>query len=113
MIDRRHSNRFEIPGARVYYQGEDGLKTETKLNNLTHGGARFRTGRKLNKGEVIELEIQLPERERILVKGYVVWTSEMDAAIRFLAFGKKDSFNSFQSYQQLKLLINECYPAAS
>ena len=107
MIERRHSDRFEIPGARVNYSLENGLKTQMPLRNITHGGVCFGIDHPLEKGDLIEIDIKLPGNAEIYVKGNVVWASKLDAAVQFLFFLTDESYNSFKSYQRIKEVLTE------
>jgi hypothetical protein len=107
MLERRHSDRFEIPGARVNYCLPDGNKAQMPLRNITHGGICFGIEHSLQKGDLVELDIKLPGNAEISVRGNVVWTSKLDAAVQFLPFGTDERYNSFTSYQKLKNLLTE------
>jgi len=108
MLERRHSDRFEIPGAMVQYQMNGEIKTQMPLKDITNGGVRFGVSHDLHKGDYLELEIELPRNERISVKGNVVWATKADAAVQFLPFGTDEKYNSFESYQQIKNLMRNC-----
>ena len=60
MLERRHSDRFEIPGARVNYSLENGDKSQMPLRNITHGGICFGVEQPLEKGTLVEVDIKLP-----------------------------------------------------
>ena len=107
MLERRHSDRFEVPGAMVQYQMNGEIKNQMPLKDITNGGIRFNISHHLQKGDFIELEIEIPENEKITVKGNVVWATNVDAAVQFLPFGTDERYNSFESYQQIKNLMNE------
>ena len=107
MIERRHSDRFEIPGARVNYSMENGKKVQMPLRNITHGGICFGIEQPLEKGELVEVDIKLPGNAEIYVKGNVVWASKFDAAVQFLPFGTDERYNSFKSYQKIKEVLTE------
>ncbi len=107
MLERRHSDRFEILGARVNYSLQNGKKAQMPLRNITHGGICFSIEHHLEKGDLVELDIKLPGNAEIFVKGNVVWASKLDAAVQFLPFGTDIRYNSFTSYQKLKELLTE------
>jgi len=107
MLERRHSDRFEIPGARVNYSQENGKKEQMPLRNITHGGICFGTEQPLEKGALVEVDIKLPGNAEIYVKGNVVWASKFDAAVQFLPFGTDERYNSFKSYQKIKEVLTE------
>lgn len=108
MLERRHSDRFEIPGAMVQYQMNGEIKTQLPLKDITNGGVRFNISHNLQKGDFLELEIEIFENEKIIVKGNVVWATKDDAAVQFLPFGTDERYNSFESYQQIKNLMSDC-----
>jgi Tfp pilus assembly protein PilZ len=107
MLERRHSDRFEIPGARVNYYVNDGEEIQMPLKNITHGGICFEIMYPLELGELVEVDIKLPGNNEIFVKGNVVWTTELAAAVQFLPFGTDERYNSFKSYQQIKEVLTE------
>jgi len=107
MFERRHSDRFEIPGARVNYSMLNGNKVQMPLRNITHGGICFQVERPLHEGDLVEIDIKLPGKAEIAIKGNVVWASKLDAAVQFLPFGTDVRYNSFMSYQQLKDVLTE------
>jgi len=107
MLERRHSDRFEIPGARVNYCLKDGIEVQMPLRNITHGGICFGIEQPLEKGELVEIDIKLPGNAEIYVKGNVVWASKMAAAVQFLPFGTDERYNSFASYQKIKEVLTE------
>jgi PilZ domain len=107
MLERRHSDRFEIPGARVNYYLKDGKEGQMPLRNITHGGICFGIEDPLEKGDLVEVNIKLPGQCEIFVKGNVVWASKMAAAVQFLPFGTDERYNSFTSYQKIKEVLTE------
>jgi hypothetical protein len=112
-IERRHLDRFKIPGAEVSYKLPNGSSSCVKLVDITRSGIRFETKNGVNIGEIIELEIIVPRKDKIIIKGHVVWTSNPDsknlpyAVVQFLVFGSDERYNSMQSYEQLKELSEE------
>ena len=107
MLERRHSDRFEIPGARVNYCLQNGARAQMPLKNITHGGICFGVDHPLEKGDLVEVDIKLPGNAEIYVKGNVVWASKFDAAVQFLPFGTDERYNSFASYQKIKAVLTE------
>jgi hypothetical protein len=112
-IERRHLDRFKIPGAEVSYQLPDGSPSRVKLVDITRSGIRLEINNPGIIGEIIELEIIVPRKDKIFIKGHVVWTSKPDsespayAVVQFLVFGSDERYNSMQSYEQLKELLEE------
>jgi hypothetical protein len=108
MLERRHADRFEIPGAQVEYRLNGSFSSKMPLKDITNGGARFAIQHRFTRGDEVELEIQIPMKDQISVKGFIVWATEADAAVQFLPFGTDDRYNSFESYEQIKTLMREC-----
>jgi hypothetical protein len=112
-IERRHIDRFKIPGAEVSYKLPDGSSSRVKLVDITRSGVRFEINNPVIVGEIIELEIIVPQKENIFIKGHVVWTSKPDsenlayAVVQFLVFGSDERYNSMYCYEQLKELSEE------
>jgi hypothetical protein len=107
MLDRRHSYRFEVPGAQVKYELGNGESAEVPMKNITHGGVCFGIIDMVNEGTFMELEILFPGDVKITIKGNIVWSNESDAAIQFLPFGTDERYNSFQCHQLLKGILTE------
>ncbi len=109
-IERRHLDRFKIPGAEVSYKLPDGSSSRVKLIDITRSGIRFEINNPVIIGEIIELEIIVPRKDKIFIKGHVVWTSKPNsenpayAVVQFLPFGSDERYNSMQSYEQHKEL---------
>ncbi len=112
-IERRHLDRFKIPGAEISYKLPDGSWSRVNLVDITRSGVRFENKNTINIGEIIELEIIVPRKNKIFIKGHVVWTSNPDskspayAVVQFLVFGSDERYNSMRSYEQLKELSEE------
>ena len=112
-IERRHLDRFKIPGAEISYKSPDGSSSLVNLVDITRSSVRFETTNAVNIGEIIELEIIVPQKDKIFIKGHVVWTSKPDsenpayAVVQFLPFGSDIRYNSTNSYDQLKELSEE------
>ncbi len=112
-LERRHLDRFKIPGAEISYKLPDGSSSRVNLVDITRSGVRFETKNAVNIGEIIELEIIVPRKDKIFIKGHVVWTSKPNsenpayAVVQFLPFGSDERYNSMHSYEQLKELSEE------
>ena len=112
-IERRHLDRFKIPGAEISYKLLDGSWSCVILIDITRSGVRFEIKNTVNVGEIIELEIIVPKKDKIFIKGHVVWTSKSNsenpsyAVVEFLPFGSDERYNSMHSYEQLKELSEE------
>jgi len=113
--DRRYLDRLEIPGAKVEYTCENGRTANTGLINLTKISVRFYINHKLKIDELVDLSIQVKDKEIINVKGNVIWTQsakdnefkKANAVIQFLPFGTDDRYNTLQSYELLAQLEEE------
>ena len=103
-IERRHLDRFKMPGAKISYKLPDGSSSCVKLVDITRSSIRFEINNSVVIGEIIELEIIVPRKDKIFIKGHVVWTSKPDsespayAVVQFLPFGSDERYNSMQSY---------------
>ena len=73
MLERRHSDRFEILGARVNYSLQNGNKAQMPLKNITHGGICFSVEHNLERGDLVELDIKLPGNAEIFVLALPMW----------------------------------------
>ena len=112
-IERRYLDRFKIQGAEVSLNLPDGSSSRLPLVDMTRSSARFEVKNDLKIGEIIEMEIIIPHKENIHIKGKVVWTSKANAdnpayaGVQFLPFGSDECYNSMHSYEQLKKLSEE------
>ena len=107
MFKRRHSDRFKIPGAQVLYKLENDVSAQTTLINMTKNSVCFEVEHPIKIGYIIELEIIIPEKDIINVKGNIVWTSTSYAVVQFLAFGTDERCNSMHCLKQLNQLAEE------
>jgi hypothetical protein len=107
MFERRHSDRLEIPKAKVVYKTDDGITFNTTLKDMTISSIRFESNNYHNVGEFIEMEIIIPGKEKIQVKGKVIRVSNYYITVQFLLFGSDERYNSMNSYEQLKELSEE------
>lgn len=108
MLERRYADRFEIPGAQVAYRMGGKVEAQMPLTDITNGGVRFAIQHDFTKGDLIELDIHIPQKCQIYVKGNIVWSSDIDAAVQFLPFGTDTRYNSFESYQLIKDIMSDC-----
>ena len=90
----------------VNYVLQDGNKAQMPLKNITHGGICFSVEHSLEKGDLVELDIKLPGNAEISVKGNVVWSSRLDAAVQFLPFGTDERYNSFKDFNAIQFIRN-------
>ena len=95
--ERRYLDRFMIPGAKIHYQLQNGFSATTNLIDFTKISARFYVNHKMQAGDIIDLDIIAKRKEKISVKGHVVWTHEQNksiAVVQFLPFGTDKKINS-------------------
>lgn len=108
IIERRHFERLSILGAKVLYKRKNGQVALMPINDLTLSSICFRIKHPLKLGEHIELDIIIPNKETISVKGIVSRIEIPTYAVaQFFAFGSDERYNSMSSYDQLKKIINE------
>lgn len=106
-IERRHSVRLSFLGAQVIYKRKNGQCGCVPLKDLTKSSASFSIEHYLQFGEVVELEIKIPDNEIITIKGIITRLSDPSledtryAVVQFLAFGTDERYNSMECYQQL------------
>ena len=111
--ERRYLDRFEIPGAKIKYKLQNGISATLELIDITKISVRFFVKHKISAGEYIELDILVKGKEKISIKGHVVWTLENDnnikssAVVQFLPFGTDERINSIENYEQLAQLVEE------
>jgi len=112
-IERRYLDRFEVPEAEVTYQSTEGSVLRGSLADITKISVKFEVNDFFKPGDLLHLEIIVPNKDRISVKGHIVRTiNKMDgkpayAAVQFLPFGSDARYNSMESYEQLDALTVE------
>ncbi len=112
-FERRYLDRFEIPGAKIQYKLQNGNSAKVKLIDITKISARFYVKHKMSEDEIIELDIIVEGKEKITVKGHVVWildnvnNNNLSAVVQFLPFGTDEKINTMKSYEQLAELAEE------
>jgi hypothetical protein len=112
-FDRRHAHRISIPEAMIRYTRKNGQSGEMPLIDLTKSSACFIIEHELKFGEMLELEIIIPNKDQINLKSIVIRISDPAeelvsyAVVQFLAFGTDERYNSLHAYEQLTQLLNE------
>jgi len=112
-IERRYLDRFEVPDAEVVYRFAGGTECRGNLADITKISVRFESNQMFNTGDHIELEIIMPDKEHIAVRGNVVrmvnpeGREPLSVAVQFLPFGSDERYNTMDSYTQLHALTNE------
>lgn len=110
--ERRLLKRYKVPEAEVSYKASYGAINLVSLVDISKSGVRFEMDNTIENGDFIEIEIAIPTKEKIAIKGHVIWTSETTAktpgyaVVQFLPVGKDDRFNSEESISQIDDLIN-------
>ena len=115
--DRRFSERYHFDDAKVYCQENStfGLFKQFSepftLENLTKSGISFKTTQPVSRGDLVQLKIDIPGRQKIKIKGKVVWVAgnqqeQQSVGVQFLPFGTMKQYNSFNSREKLEKLIN-------
>ena len=120
--DRRYCQRFHFDEGKVYCQENStfGLFKQFSepfdLNDLTKSGISFKTSKNITTGDQIYLKIDIPGRQKIQIKGRVVWVSEQDinnhaVGVQFLPFSTMKGYNTFGVREKLGRLIGDTqYP---
>ena len=112
-IERRYLDRFYIPGAEIRYLCKDGRSGRVPLADFTKISARFCAEHKLREGDALDLELLIPEKEAIVIKGIVILITEPDSnhsiyyVTQFLPFGSDERYNSMESHKQLTEVTRE------
>ena len=112
-FERRYLDRFEVPDAEVVYSVDENEKRVGSLADITKISVRFVVSQQFNPGDIINLEIKIPNKDKITVKGHIVRTVDSledncaYAAVQFLPFGSDERYNSMDSYSKLDALTIE------
>jgi len=113
-IERRHIDRFKVPGAKALYYTSCKLTNIVPLIDISISATRFELPDDFNESDIIDIELIIPSKKKILLKGKAIRISKNGpenpdyAAVQFLPFGSDKLYNSTDSYKQLKELIAEC-----
>lgn len=113
-VERRTVDRFAIIGAKVMYYTKDGISKLVNLTDISKSSIRFELKGDFKKGDELEIELILPFKEKILLKGNVVRASADDTknhdfvTVQFAPFGSDDRYNSTYSLKLLNKLIDQC-----
>jgi hypothetical protein len=114
MFERRHADRFAIPGAQMRIL-RNGMTSEVlQVEDMTKSSIRFQIERSVMPGQEIEIELKVPDMDPLILKGHVIWAidpqgeEKAKAVIQFLPFGTDERYNTIQTYEQL-CVITEKY----
>ncbi len=110
--ERRLLERYKIPQAKVSYK-TNGSFIYVALVDISKGSIRFEMNKTIENGTFIEIEIAIPTKQKVNVKGHVIWTKQKEpnrpgfAVVQFLPVGTDERFNSTENINQINDLINE------
>ena len=116
--DRRYSERFHFDEGKVYCQENSTFRVFKQfsepfdLNDLTKSGICFRTNKNVAAGDTVHLKIYIPGRQKIQVKGRVVWKRDQEiddhtVGVQFLPFSTMRGYNTFSAREKLERLIGD------
>ncbi|MCB0283980.1 MAG: PilZ domain-containing protein [Calditrichae bacterium] len=117
--ERRKIIRFKIPGSMVFFSEISPLKVTQRLSgdglidDISIKGIRFSTESQLYSGLSLNLDLIIPGREQISLKGNVVWISgkqkndQYFAFVEFIEFSDDEGFNPAHLQNVLETILNE------
>ena len=117
--ERRHLERFSIPGAKTLYKIHKKINLlsryngPTNLKDITKNGACIEIKEDLQPGCLLILLIIVPGEEKFNVRGQVVWTKKVPvqnsglAGIQFSPYGEGKPYNSFKTRKTLEKLTQQ------
>jgi len=117
--ERRTTQRVEIPAAQVFYKKDEGFELFKRmtgpmpLRDLGTGGICFEVEDGVEWGDLfygdpIYVEILMPDRKKVQVRGNIRWISgamDSDASligIEFMPFGERGRANSTRSRKKIE-----------
>jgi hypothetical protein len=120
-FDKRKIERVVIPETWVIYYKDDSLYRFGTLLNISRSAACFEIQDSLEVNSFLELEIIIPDKEKLKIKGTIIREGESFfrneeieiyhfkyAVVQFSPYGDDDErYNSLQVYEQLKDLEKE------
>lgn len=112
--ERRYSERYKLPGAKINYKTDNGNGHEKSVKDITHSGICFEFSHTGEEGNKLEIELIIPGRDKIVLKGNIVWTSVESqsgpgfAAAQFLPFGTDERYNTMENHKKLRDLMQAC-----
>jgi c-di-GMP-binding flagellar brake protein YcgR len=114
--DKRKSERFKIPNAKVRYKktsllrSRDSLSTAFPFLNLSTGGMAFKSKEKFNRDEKILVQLMVPKEPSLNLRARVRWQGKPDSSgtrfigVKFMPFRNQTGFNPIESFHVLKRL---------
>ena len=115
--ERRAYERYTIDTAEVVYLEGRNIKILKRythplpLKDISQSGIRFEVGQYLGPGSMMDLIISAPSKQKIEIRGNVIWITKnnsdnrYEVGVQFLPFGESRFYNSFKAKQQLEELI--------
>jgi hypothetical protein len=104
--DRRGNHRFKISGAQVEYKIKKGGSARMPLINMSRHSVRFEVKHDVHPGYLVDLEIIIPGKDKISLKGSITWVTNSRppyfAVAQFFPFGTDKRYNSLHCLEQLK-----------
>ena len=117
--ERRHLERFSIPGAKTLYKIQKKINLfnrfngPTELKDLTKHGACIEIREDLPPGSMLIMQIIIPGQVKFNVRGQIVWRSKSQvqslgfAGIQFSPYGGRKPYNSFKTRETLEQLTQQ------
>ena len=115
-VNMRTCRRFEIPGAEGKYKKmgllvlRKGFSEIYPVINLSKGGLAFLCNRKLNEGDRVVVQLQVPDETTMDLKSIVtnqrLWTDgeSIVTGVKFMPFGKRSTSNPMEMLDILRAL---------
>ena len=114
--DKRATDRLSIPGATVVFRKRNALgvfelfSRPVPLYNFTKSGICFQSERKFRMGELLHIDITIPNEKTLRLVGEIRWIEDnMDensctVGAQFSAFGKGRNYNPLRALEKLRRL---------
>ncbi len=117
--ERRECRRFHVPGMTLSYRvrgvlglGNGDAEEEVPVVELSKGGLRFFSDRKIREGRRIDLEVQIPdESESLPITGVVKWrlpapsrSYKYQVGVQFLPYGEGRGRNPRKVLEKISAL---------
>jgi hypothetical protein len=114
--DKRATDRFNIPGATIVFRKRNALgvfeffSRPTPLFNFTKSGVCFQSEKKFHLGDLIYVDINIPNEKPLRLVGEVRWIDEninddtCTIGAQFSAFGKGRNYNPLRALEKLRRL---------
>jgi hypothetical protein len=114
--DKRASDRLNIPGASLVFRKRNALGVfelfprPAQLFNFTKSGVCFQSEKKFRLGELIYVDISIPNEKPLRLVGEVRWIDDniendtCTVGAQFSAFGKGRNYNPLRALEKLRRL---------